>query len=229
MTFCAITPSRGDRGPLLDYCKHQVARMTVKPDEHIIIDHKPETTSVDLTKRVRSGVEQAIANGHEYAFIIEDDDWYDKDYFKHLLPALNGADFIGSNSSTYYNIFTRSYQHFDHLGRSSLFMTGFRLSVLKYFQWPPDNTIFLDLHLWSYATQSNQRISWMKEPLALGIKHGIGLVGGKGHTMTLRKNDKDFRFLRQTVDEESLLFYTKIRHEAPNHIERRRNEIYTKG
>lgn len=208
MSFCAITPTRGDRPQFLDFCKHQVSRMAVKPDEHIIVDYKPESVKVDLTQRIRVGIELALKNGHEYAFILEDDDWYNPAYLEQMIKAMkSGAEFIGHQTTTYYNIFTHQYQSWDHAGRASLFMTGFKLSALDNFKWPVDETVFFDIILWSHAQKEKLKIHYTDKPLALGIKHGIGRTGGKGHVIKMRNHDRHFSYLIKTVGKEDFQFY----------------------
>ena len=214
MSFIAITPTRGDRPKLFEFCKKQIDRMTVKPNHHHMMTFPPESNRPDLTRRVRMAYEYARLMGHEYLFIIEDDDYYPPDYFERLKPFMEqGIDFIGSSKTVYYNVFQCTYQEFEHAGRSSLFCTGFKISALDGFKWPKDDYLFLDLELWTYVKRNTNLTTALitSNPIAIGIKHGIGMTGGKGHTIKLRKQDRHFKFLKANVDEEAFQFYTTLK------------------
>jgi hypothetical protein len=212
--FCSITPHRGgERSRLLDFCKVQIDRMTLKPDYSYFIDYKPVNTNVDLVDRVKVGVEQAINDGFEYAFILENDDFYSPNYFKAFEPAMNrGEDFLGVATTTYYNLKNRTWQKFEHPGRSSLFQTGFRLAALKKFNWPTNKTVMLDLYIWAHARVSKNHLTryFHQEQIALGIKHGQGVCGGKAHGMELKHKDQHHAFLKSSVDLEAFKFYMTL-------------------
>jgi hypothetical protein len=206
MTFATITPSRGDRPELLEFCKYQLSRMEVKPDKSYFVDYKPESERIDLVERVRYGVEQAKADGIDIVFIVEDDDFYPADYFKHF----NRLDFTfwGSETTTYYNLKSRTYSYFQHQGRSSLFTSGFRISALDSFRWTAPKNRFLDISLWEYAmTCGNPQFVATQ---AVGIKHNIGLCAGKGHTMRGKNEDESLEWLKRYVDAEAFEFYSGL-------------------
>jgi hypothetical protein len=209
MSFCTITPTRNDRPELLEFCKVQLDRMTVKPDQSYFIDYPPINGKFDLVSRVKQGVEQAKKDGHKYAFIIENDDWYSSDYFKSVQFYMDkGIDFIGSSSTIYYNLRNKTHQTFDHPGRSSLFMTGFRLEAMEGFAWPRAETVFLDLEIWRHAKRFSRYLT--DKPLAVGIKHGIGLTGGKAHRMVMKHSDVHHGYLKSVVDPEAFRFYLTL-------------------
>lgn len=204
--FCTITPTRGDRGQLLEFCKHQLSRMTVKPDKSYFIDYTPKGTDVDLVARVREGIRQAEADGFDRCFIVEDDDFYPADYF-FLMP---DADFIGDDHTIYYHLYFKSWQEWAHPQRASLFTTGFKISALKDFKWIPDNERFLDISLWNYVKNQHKSVFWRKSG-AVGIKHGIGLCGGKGHIQRGKNQDQQMEWLKAHVDTEAYTFYSTLK------------------
>lgn len=205
MSFATITPSRGDRGQLLDFCKHQLSRMTVKPDKSYFIDWKPQSKDFDLVTRIKDGVHQALHDGFNEVFIVEDDDWYPANYFETM--SLNGCDFIGQNTTTYYNLRNRTWQTMSHPRRSSLFITGFKLSALKDFQWPHKHERFLDISLWKYAEKFRTKFV---ETGAIGIKHSCGLFAGKGHVLYMKNHDLQLNWLKNNVDSVAFDFYIKL-------------------
>lgn len=207
--FATITPTRGDRPLLLDFCKRQIDRMKTKPEVAYFIDYEPTSEKPDLIARVRKGIECAQADGLDMVFIVEDDDYYPADYFDNLNI---GSLFFGSPYTYYYNLKNQTYDWWSHNHRSSLFRTGFRISALKGFKWPKETDVFLDIDLWKFAYpqyQNSPKIQW-RTNRALGIKHGIGLTGGKGHKMTMKHKDQKFEWLKQSVDAEAFDFYKSL-------------------
>jgi hypothetical protein len=210
MSFCTITPTRGDRPALLEFCKHQISRMTLKPDQSLFIDFEPKNTGVDLVERIIYGFKTAIAAGHDEVFILEDDDFYPADYFETM--KLGDADFIGQDTTTYYNLRNRTWQTMSHPKRSSLFITGFKIEALRWdkeFTWPNLTERFLDISLWKHAEQKKLKTKFVQTE-AIGIKHNIGLCGGRGHVMNMKKHDKDMEWLKSKVDNEAFIFYKSL-------------------
>jgi hypothetical protein len=206
--FATITPTRGDRPELLEFCKHQISRMTVKPAKSYFIGYPP-TKFPDLVDRIRMGVQRARTDGFSFVFIVEDDDFYPADYFERIAPTDNDC-FIGSEQTTYYNLRNKTYDSFLHPKRSSLFTTGFNLDCIKYFEWPKPETIFLDVEMWKFAGQKQLKRRFV-ETGAIGIKHNTGLVGGKGHKMTFKNMDEEMAWLKSKVDQESYIFYKSLK------------------
>lgn len=205
--FCTITPSRGGERPkFLDFCKHQISRMTIQPKESFFISHPPVSETPDLILRIQLGIAAAQKAGIDICYIIEDDDYYSSYYFE--VAEMGDNDFVGFDKTIYYNIKNNSYNEIDHPHRSSLFCTGFRISALKRFSWPPDHAVFLDMDLWRYASRYNTKV--IDKPMAVGIKHGIGITGGKGHSMDFPLKDPDWKYLKSKVDQEAYIFYKSL-------------------
>lgn len=208
MKFCAIIPDRNDRPELLKHCYAMLNKQTVKPEAVYLMNHDTGINGFDLVDRVKLGVDLAIQDGFEWCFIIENDDFYPASYFERFQSTMERADFIGQQFSIYYNLRNLTYNRFDHHHRSSLFMTAFRASALNNFTWPNSDKPFLDRDLWIYARHKRRKFI---ETGAIGIKTGLGLCGGKGHQMIWPKNsDKDFKWLRGKVDQESFEFYREL-------------------
>lgn len=208
MTFATVTPSRGDRPELLEFCKYQLSRMDVKPDKSYFIDFKPSSDKIDLVERVKKGVELAQADGFDVVFIVEDDDYYPSDYFKHF----NRWDytFWGCENTTYYNIKNRTHSHFNHPRRSSLFTTGFKISALNGFTWYAPKSRFLDVSLWEFVENRMAPTQFVPATEAVGIKHNIGLCAGKGHQQRGANTDEHLEWLKQNVDSTAFQFYSDL-------------------
>lgn len=204
MTFCTITPTRGDRPEFLDFCKHQISRMHVKPDHSYFIDYPPVDGNKDLVARVQKGIEMAAADGFHYAFIIEEDDYYPDTYFSYMNFA---AEFMGIESTIYYHLGNNGFQYEKHPNRASLFTTGFKLPALSGFDFRTVRGVFLDIALWNFANRHNKAKFFMS-PGPIGVKHGIGVTGGIGHRQRIyKKFDKDWSYLANNVDSEAISFY----------------------
>lgn len=183
--------------------------MTLKPEKSYFIDYKPESEKVDLIDRVKLGVEQAKKDGFEYAFIIEDDDAYPKDYFERF--DIGEHSFYGSQETTYYNLRSRTHSTFKHHGRSSLFTTGFKISELKYFNWSAPKRIFLDIAIWEHAVSNSNGVrQYVHGTGAIGIKHNLGLCAGKGHTLRGTDSDDNLTWLKANTDSEQFEFYSAL-------------------
>jgi len=202
MEFCTITPTRGDRPEFLEFCKHQLNRMIVKPTDCYFIEFPP-CNKPDLVERLQYGINLAKRDGFKYAYIIEDDDYYPKDYFQKM--SFNGYDLVGDTRTTYYHIGCNGYSEQIHPGRASLFTTGLNLDCIKDFRWP--NNMFIDLPLWEHARRKGFQRRYADSG-AVGIKHGVGMPGGKGHKKNLYKQfDNNWEYLSSLVDSEALQFY----------------------
>lgn len=182
--------------------------MDVKPDCSYFIDYKPTSDKVDLVERVQKGVDMARADGFDTVFVVEDDDYYPVDYFKQF----NRWDytFWGAEQTTYYNLKSRTYTHFQHPGRSSLFVTGFKISALNGFAWTAPKGRFLDIALWEYAERSLLPKQLLNTSQAVGMKHNLGLCAGKGHVMRGKNTDDDLQWLKNNVDKGAFEFYSEL-------------------
>lgn len=208
MSIMLLTADRQDRPELLTHCKEQVSRFVSSFAEHQIIDYPAKNDRPDLTERVRVGYEYAKVQGYDWIAIIENDDHYKPEYLTQILRMTDGADFIGSEFTYYYNLRNRTWERTMHPNHSSLFCTAFRVSAMKDFKWNLANKVFLDLDLWEYARRF--RRTFVELP-AIGIKgHGQGLCGGKGHVQVMKNKDPDLAWLKSKIDEQSYNFYSTI-------------------
>jgi hypothetical protein len=208
--FAIITPTRGDRPEFKDQMINIVSN--INPGHHFIINYDPESTAVDISDRIRLGVHKSVEQGIDLIFIVEDDDFYPPDYIERF-GDLSKHHFFGSPKSTYYNLRNRTWQTFHHRGRSSLYNTGFRISAMKEFPWDRlirTKTPFLDIEIWKYAKSTSKRCKFIDDTGSIGIKHGIGLCGGKGHRMEMNNNDPEMKWLKARVDADSFEFYRQL-------------------
>lgn len=208
MSIMLLTCDRNDRPELLAHCKWQASRFVSAFDEHHIIDYPPTNGKPDLTERVRLGYQYALAKGYDWIAIVENDDFYGREYLTQILHHSPNTDFIGSEFTYYLNLRNRTWERTMHPNHSSLFCTAFRVSAMSGFKWNLANKVFLDQDLWRYARRFRRKFV---ELPAIGIKHGIGLCGGKGHVQKMANADPELEWLKKRVDATSFEFYSNLK------------------
>jgi len=205
MTVTILIPTRGDRP---DFLKHLLTNIipsqTRQPDEIILVDREPFTEGVDIRERITEGVHEATG---DLILIMEDDDWYSRDYIKTVAERWNGEDLIGIESTLYYHIIDRRWRLMKHHGRSSLFCTGIKREAAQEFNFGMSSTPFIDIDLWRTLEGS----LYPYEGLAIGIKHGIGKTAGNGHRSDFMNNTDPNNLLKGWVDKVSFDFYCSFK------------------
>lgn len=207
--IAVLIPHRGDRPQFLSNLKRMLNTQTLKPALTCEVDYLPKSNECDISQRYRKGYEFLSEFDFDLIAFMEVDDWYSPDYLAQMAAAWIYAGkpkMIGHTYTIYYHIFEKKYFTMNHKTRSSAMNTVIvpGLSVL----WPQDNDPYTDLHLWK---QIGGITFTPKEHICLGIKHGIGMVGGRNHNDRMeRYTNEDNGFLKATLDKESYLFYTSL-------------------
>ena len=207
--IAVIIPDRGDRPQFTERCLSMLARQTLQPSQIILVNEPPKNQLPDITYRYRKGYSQVNKDIDIIAF-IENDDWYSAQYLQQSVDIWMKSgkpDLIGRTHTVYYNINERAYFTMNHSNRSSAMNTLIkpRLDI----KWCKDTEVYTDLHLWYNVPNIHKII--VEQPLnCIGIKHGVGLCGGKNHTDYLHRyvnKDDNMFWLMSIVDEESFNFY----------------------
>lgn len=206
MSFCLVTPTRGDRPLFKDQYWNIIKSQTLQPDEVILMDYPAESDKKDLTQRYRRGLEQAAKKGHEFALLWEDDDWYHPKYIEWYVNKWkenNKPDVLGINTTYYYHIKVEGYMRMDHPERSSAFCT---LLKLPYYGYPPDEDPFFDSFIFKLRRKRLNKktiktISFDKL-YAIGIKHNHGMSGGSMHNYVNRYIKDTKWFEKHCLDHE---------------------------
>lgn len=217
MRIGCLIPDRGDRPHFLSHAKYLLGLQSRQPDVVHIVNHRPKSAAVDLIERCREGLNMLFnIQKCDLVFFIENDDWYAVDYLDKMSrywELYKRPDLIGIGYTHYYHLELKRYKLLKHEGRASLFNTA--ISKDAKFEFPPNDTRFFDLHLWKHL----KGVTVNPEIISLGIKHNIGLCGGKGHATTFYtdKNsfdDSDMSFLNSHVDSKSFDFYKLVYQKA---------------
>ena len=179
LSLSVVTPSNG-RPQALELCRHYVARSSIKPFEHVVVD-EPRGMVENLTKALGQVRGDAVA-------IFEDDDWYHPDWLQHVARTLEVCSLVGERTAFYYHVPTGGFWSEDltQNKRASLCATAFRvelvpllLEVLESSRRP-----FVDIPFWSQARQRGFLWDLVSPPdqAVVGIKGGPGTPGiGAGH------------------------------------------------
>lgn len=188
MKIVTITPTRGDRPEFVEQAMKLLGRQTRQPDDIIII-----TAEQGVTGNVKTGFYQARRMNADAAVIIEDDDLYGKAYLEIIERNFDPEkhDLFGFSDTIYYHLKKRAYRNIQHPSHASLMSTT--LNPNTNFEWPEDHENFLDTFLWSKP----YRKKLLPYSPNVGIKHGIGKTGGKGHldTFPYPIDDSDMSYL----------------------------------
>jgi hypothetical protein len=209
-----IIPTRGDRPEFLRICKNLIHRQTVQPDEIIFIDHPGRKGIKDITGRYRKGVQEAAARGCSIAFFWEDDDWYHPQYIEWMLKNWKAAgmpNLFGIHETYYYHVGVGKRLYMKHAGRASAFCTMVKIPF-KMRVWPADHEPFLDMHIWKSVEGTAVGFDNREKPYAIGIKHGMGLSGGGGHSKTFNKWERGefFNWFKSAIGNDYDLYYKEI-------------------
>ena len=218
MKIGVIVPTRGDRPQFIKQCHKLIARQTRKPDHIFIMDYAPKSGQKDITQRIRKGVEKATKAGCSVAILWEDDDWYHPTYIEWLIKTWeqNKKPLVfGVGETYYYNLAAKGRLHMRHPGRTSTFCTLLKLPFTL--SWCEDHYPYLDMHL--HKSRAVKTVMFPPNQIkAIGIKHGIGLVGGGGHHARFRwdmTGTEAEKWFKQNMDHE-LPFYEGVAKQIPS-------------
>lgn len=209
-----IIPTRGDRLVLLENALRLLGKQTVKPDRVLVVGEPPISDACDITYRYRTGYEKMT--DVDVIFFWEDDDWYIEDYIETMLTEWEKAgrpDLFGTRYTIYYHLKLKRYFTMRHEDRASAMNTLIKSNNTR-INWGRDDNPYTDTWLWGPGQPfSKKGLFTPVKVIAVGMKHGIGKSGGKGHRDTYHRfihEDERCSFLRSVIDEESYQFYLKV-------------------
>jgi hypothetical protein len=200
MKIGVIIPTRGDRPQFLDTALQQMQYQTLKPDMVKVVDFEPVQCICDITKRYRVGYDYFKGKGYDIIALIEDDDFYRKDYLETMVLEWIKAgkpNIIGQTQTIYYHLDLKSWFVMNHTRRSSAMNTMIKPDLD--IDWGVDHDPYTDLKLWHQFYGKSHHIFKPKDIICIGIKHGIGMSGGQFHTTYLDRyvnKDPNGDFLR---------------------------------
>lgn len=217
-TIGIIIPDRGDRPGFTDNLIGMIGRQTYTGRIKVAhIDHAAKDDAVDITPRYRLGYKVA-SNIDEIDVIafMENDDWYSPKYLEVMVEEWQKAgqpELFGIRHSIYYHLKLRKYFKNLHDQRSPAMSTLIKPRLT--FQWPLDHDPYFDQWIWmreEIGIKSKMTIDPIR-PICIGMKHGIGKLGGQHHIDRLERyinDDPHMEFLQDHLDEESYKFFSTI-------------------
>lgn len=211
MRIGIIIPDRGDRPLMLKNCLRMIAGQTILPAIIEVVDDPPAGDACDITYRYRIGYERLRNKDLDVIAFMENDDWYDPEYLETMVKHWNDngrPELLGLNHTIYYHVKRKAWFYMGHDSRSSAMNTLIKPDL--YFDWCVDHYAYTDLHLWLVSGLKGVIVKPERE-ICLGIKHGVGMTGGKMHVNKLHRfinQDQDLAFLKQVTskDPEGLKF-----------------------
>ena len=229
--IAVLIPTRNDRDIFLKNCFRMLDAQTLQPNHVHMMDYKPLSDDKDITQRYRRGYALLSAmNEYDVIALIEDDDYYAPDYLEVMVAEWLKAgkpDLFGTGKTIYYHLKLNKYFTLNHPKRASAMNTFIKPGLN--IKWCEDNYAFTDLHLWNMTAlaqeslppgnqipkniQLNGVIFNPDHIISIGMKHGVGLCGGRNHIDRLERYnvaDNDKQFLRDNCDAESYLFYSEL-------------------
>jgi len=218
MKIGLLTPTLGGiRQPFLEHNKYLMSIQTLQPDVVEIVNDPQVQFPNDINIRYRIGCERLFnCHGCDIVVFIEDDDWYCSTYIEKMISKWNESgrpSMLGINNTLYYQLRLQKYSNYLHDIRSSMMCMLVTREIMN-IEFP--NVKFLDHYLWS-EYKGTKKAAKFDEFICMGIKHGIGQVGGDGHSTTenlemWREQDCDYRYLQKILinDKKSFEFYKNI-------------------
>lgn len=203
-----IIPHRGDRpefmAHLLKMIKAQQFNGEIMAAE---IDYTPINDDCDITARYRRGYEFLSGMGFDVLAFMEVDDYYAPNYLQTMVDgwlAAGKPDLFGIDYSINYHLGLRRWFKMP-MGISSAAMCTL-IKPNLHFTWCADNVAYTDVHLWAVLAHREKVLSSARfspeTPICMGIKHGIGKVGGAYHNTRHREfvnDDAHLHYLQQVT------------------------------
>ncbi len=205
-----IIPTRKDRPGFFENCIRMLGNQTLTYTSWAFMDYEPLSNEKDITQRYRKGYELLSSHPIDVIALIEDDDYYAPDYLETMVrewDACGRPDIFGTNYTIYYHLKLKKYFTMHHPERASAMNTLIKRDLN--IKWPPDNEPYTDMALWSQLKGQTFKPS---KHISVGIKHNIGLTGGRNHNDRLHRYKLDDNgFLESTLDRESFDFYSNVK------------------
>lgn len=212
-----LIPTRGDRNNFMKQCQRLLSKQTLQPRHIHVVDELPTSADIDVTYRYRIGCEHLFRiKNCDVIIFLEDDDWYSNNYIATMVlewKKANRPAIFGIGFTIYYHIFQQMYVTIPHRQRASAMSTMVTRSILN-MSWPKDNNPYLDVEMWA---QISGKTFIPRTPICIGIKHGIGIVGGGAHNGDNKHynvKDSGGAWLRGMIGEEDYKFYEQLQKEA---------------
>lgn len=207
-----LIPTRGNRPEFLKQSLLMLGRQTMKADFVEVVEYKPDSDDFDITQRYHFGCDRLFSRPWRQCDLVifwEDDEWYAPNYIEKMYTGWIEAgcpSIWGIGYSIYYHIIGSMWFKINHPSRASMMATCVTSEVMK-IKWPADNYPYTDVILWE---RMKGKTMMPAKPICLGIKHGIGMVGGGAHNVECgHYSNQDFNgeFLKSITGPDYLFYH----------------------
>ncbi|MFW6002559.1 MAG: class I SAM-dependent methyltransferase, partial [archaeon] len=207
-----VTPTCSpERKPFLEFLEKRIYGQTKQVDKWYLVNYPNNSHIPDLAKRYKQGIKKAVEDECDLIFLMEDDDYYPYTYIEELFKEWKKKGcptIIGVNGTVYFHLKHDGYASFPQNKRTSAFETAITSNAI--YDQCPDHVIDYDIKLWKANQPDGVLVDIPHRPV--GIKHGLGLTGGRYHTKGKYNTNKPPQMqLKNLVDEEAYNFYQKIK------------------
>lgn len=211
----------GDRLEAFDLCYRYMERQSRRPDQWIVVDdgdlqldpqRYPLITDYIRRERVGRQPKHTLARNlrcavEKIAFdkcvMIEDDDWYHRDYIRLMADVLEREDMVGQRQVIEFNLLHRRYRVKRTTRHSSLCCTAFTWAAYKNLQVivSANDSMLVDRQLWRSFDGCKKLLANRRPYICVGIKGMPGRMGrSRGHRLKfLPRLDPTGRHLRRLI------------------------------
>lgn len=209
----------GDRPECFARLEKWMQRQTLMWSKWIVIDDGHEPTKPTLGQnyiRLEPGkpAKESFAENYrvgldccrtsKFVAVIEDDDWYAREYLTNIIPVLFDYELAGESQAKYYHVGERKYREMGNGAHASLCQTAFRGELIpKILPLIQDGSAFLDTRIWKMNVSKHLRPS----TFSVGLKGQPGRQGiGVGHRPANNgkwHDDKDGTVLREWIGDDA--------------------------
>jgi hypothetical protein len=210
-----ITPT-GDRPEALALLRRWIGNQTRQPDQWLIIDDgktpiipadfpsamviRREPQADDPPCTLGKNLEAALPHiAHEKILVMEDDDWYSRDYIKTMAALLDSHALVGIWGTKCYHPGLPGFREMGRNDHASFSQTGFRRSMIPALIKSIPGDCSVDLRLWwEHGKGKGYLIPGANKKLHVAMK-GMPGRGGAGcaHDPKLHTLDPNFSKLRE--------------------------------
>lgn len=199
-----VIPTMGNRPTFLNFVLDRMAHQTRKVDV-LVIENKKKPY-IDIVEKYQRGLNNLFNDGCDIAFLVEDDDFYPLNYIESMVSQwvnIGKPLVMGLNETIYYHLLSRKYKVFDNKRHCAAFTTLVSRDAKFNYICDPESPHF-DIELY----KANDHLFTSIDQIPIGIKHGLGNVGGRFHDSGLfNETDNELNYFKSIFDRDAQEFY----------------------
>ena len=243
-----ITPT-GDRPEALALLQRWIQNQTRRPDQWLIVDdgkipvnpkHFPTASVIRREPRAGEGHSLGLNLAMALPFVLgdkvvimEDDDFYGRDYLKTMADALDEHEIVGEGFARYYHLPTQQYKQLENAAHASLAQTAFRKSLLPVFHSCLAGDPYIDMRFWAAVKQGQKIIDNRNNGVSLhcalkGLPGRKGIGSGHNPNWTFYEQDSHYEKLIAWIGEAAARIYLRAFSKTfPEYLQKPVDELVT--